>query len=216
MARRSRRRASAPAVYRLCSLLLSYPDTRLRAGAGELRAAVAELAPSRAREALERFLGWWAAQPQLELEQHYVETFDLHRRSGLYLSFYGSGDKRERGGALLRLKRLYRAAGLPLEGGGELPDFLPVMLEFAALAPGGRGEIVLREHRPALELLRLSLHELGTPYAALLDAVCETLGDLSARERARVAALAKDGPPQELVGLEPYAPPEVMPMETLR
>ena len=43
-----------------------------------------------------------------------METFDLHKRSGLYLTFYGEGDKRERGMALLRLKRLYRAAGLPL------------------------------------------------------------------------------------------------------
>ena len=52
-------------------------------------------------------------------------------------------------------KKLYRAAGLPQDG-GELPDYLPVMLEFAAAAPPGRGELVLREHRAALELVRLS------------------------------------------------------------
>jgi nitrate reductase molybdenum cofactor assembly chaperone NarJ/NarW len=45
----------------------------------------------------------------------------------------------------------------------------------------------------------------------VLDAVCLTLGDVSAAERARVAALAAGGPPRELVGLEPFAPPEVMP-----
>ena len=84
---------------------------------------------------------------------------------GLYLTFYGEGDKRERGTALLRLKRLYRAAGLPLAG-TELPDYLPVMLEFAAAAPSGYGEIVLREHRAALELVRLSLRERETPVRA--------------------------------------------------
>ena len=112
-------------------------------------------------EALERFCEWWAGTGELELQQHYVETFDLHKRSGLYLTFYGEGDKRERGVALLRLKRLYRSAGLPLEG-SELPDFLPAMLEFAAAAPAGDGEIVLREHRAALELVRAGLHERGT------------------------------------------------------
>src|SRR5690606_8172277 len=97
--------------------------------------------------------------------RHYVETLDLNKRAGLYLTFYTDGDKRQRGAALLRLKQLYRAAGLPLEGADELPDYLPVMLEFAAAAPDGRGEIVLREHRAALELVRLSLRDLASPYA---------------------------------------------------
>ena len=80
-----------------------------------------------------------------------VEAIDLNKRSGLYLTFYSEGDKRERGSSLVRLKQLYRAAGLPLEG-TELPDYLPVMLEFAAAAPDGRGEIVLRENRAALDV----------------------------------------------------------------
>ena len=113
--------------------------------------------------------------------------------------------------ALLRLKRLYRAAGLPLEG-SELPDYVPVMLEFAASALDGRGEIVLREHRPALELLGSSLRERGTPYAELIDTVCATLGEASPGDRARAVKLAATGPPSELVGLEPFAPPEVMPV----
>ena len=110
----------------------------------------------------------------------------------------------------MRLKRLYRAAGLPLEG-TELPDYLPVMLEFAAAAPRGHGEIVLREHRAALELVRLSLRDLASPYADVLDAVCRTLGARLGDERARVGGSPPTGPPQELVGLEPFAPPEVMP-----
>jgi nitrate reductase molybdenum cofactor assembly chaperone NarJ/NarW len=207
---RARRAAAAARVYKLCSLLLSYPDEELLAAREELEAAVEALPGSPARDALARFLGWWAASEPLALAQHYVETFDLHKRSGLYLTFYGEGDRRQRGSALLRLRRMYRASGLPQDG-AELPDHLPVMLEFAALAPDGRGELVLREHRAALEVLRLSLRDHGTPYADVLDAVCLTLGDVSAAERARVAALAAGGPPRELVGLEPFAPPEVMP-----
>lgn len=211
MALRSRHRPATSTVYKLCSLLLEYPDAELLAGRDELLDALAELPRTRAVEALERFCEWWIGTRELELQQHYVETFDLHKRSGLYLTYYGEGDKRERGVALLRLKRLYRAAGLPLEG-SELPDFLPAMLEFAAAAPDGYGEIVLREHRAALELVRAGLHERGTPYANVLDAVCLTLGALSPADRARAVKLAASGPPQELVGLEPFAPPEVMPM----
>ncbi|MEO8690130.1 MAG: nitrate reductase molybdenum cofactor assembly chaperone [Solirubrobacteraceae bacterium] len=210
MAQRARRRAAATTTYKLCSLLLLYPDHELIAARAELTAAVRDLPRSPAAGALERFCDWWTQTDPLAAAQHYVETLDLNKRSGLYLTFYGQGDKRERGAELLRLKRLYRSAGLPLEG-TELPDYLPVMLEFAAAAPPGHGELVLREHRAALELVRLSLRERESPYAHLLDAVCLTLGAASPAERARVGQLAANGPPQELVGLEPFAPPEVMP-----
>ncbi len=200
-------------TYKLCSLLLQYPDEELLGAGDELRDAVAGLPRSAASaaESLQRFLTWWSGTDPVEVARHYVETLDLNKRSGLYLTFYSDGDKRERGSALLRLKQIYRASGLPLEGAGELPDYLPVMLEFAAAAPEGRGEIVLREHRASLELLRLSLRDLGSPYAEVLDAVCSTLGAASPADKARVGKLAASGPPQELVGLEPFAPPEVMP-----
>lgn len=210
MALRGRRRERAAQVYELCSLLLRYPDAELAAAEAELRAAIAELPRGDARTALERFFGWWEATAAPARAEHYVEAIDLSKRSGLYLTFYSDGDKRERGAVLVRLKQLYRAAGLPLEG-TELPDYLPVMLEFAAVAPGGRGEIVLRENRAALELVRLALRDLGSPYADLLDATCAALGEPSAAERALAGRLAAGGPPQELVGLEPFAPPEVMP-----
>ncbi|MEZ5077559.1 MAG: nitrate reductase molybdenum cofactor assembly chaperone [Solirubrobacterales bacterium] len=208
--RRRRRQEGAALTYRLCSLLLRYPDRELAAAEAELREALAGLPRSDGRASLEAFFAWWRETEPLARAQHYVEAIDLNKRSGLYLTFYSDGDKRERGAALVRLKQLYRAAGLPLEG-TELPDYLPVMLEFAAAAPGGRGEIVLREHRAALELVRLSLRDLGSPYAHLLDAVCVTAGEPSAAERALAGRLAAGGPPRELVGLEPFAPPEVMP-----
>ena len=211
MTLRHGRRTAAPTVYKLCSLQLLYPDDDLLDARGELQVAVAGLPRSPAAEALARFCDWWTGQGPLALQQHYVETFDLHKRCGLYVTFYGEGDRRDRGPALLRLKRLYRAAGLPLEGAGELPDYLPVMLEFAAHAPDGRGEIVLREHRAAIELVRHGLHERGTPYAHVLDALCLTLGESSAGDRARALKLAAAGPPRELVGLDPFAPPEIVP-----
>ena len=199
-------------IYKLCSLALQYPDRELLAGREELSAAVAALRRSAAADALDRFFAWWSGTAAIELARHYVQTFDLHKRSALYLTFYSLGDRRDRGLGLLRLKKLYRAAGLPLEG-SELPDYLPVMLEFAAAAAPGHGELVLREHRTALELVRGSLHEQQSPYAHVLDAVCLLTGQLSPGERVNLERLLAQGPPQELVGLEPFAPPEVMPGE---
>jgi nitrate reductase molybdenum cofactor assembly chaperone NarJ/NarW len=215
MARRRRNRAGTATTHKLCSLLLQYPDQELLDARAELSAAVHELPATPARSALERFCAWWGNEDSLALQQEYVRTFDLDKRCGLYLGFYGEGDRRERGSVLLRLKRMYRAAGLPLEG-TELPDYLPVMLEFAASAPSGRGSLVLREHRAALELLRASLRERQTPYADVLEAVCVTVGEISAADRARAVKLAAAGPPHELVGLEPFAPPEVMPSAEAR
>ena len=215
MALRARKRPGKASTYKLCSLLLSYPDDKLLAARDELCGALETLPASPARAALEVFCGWWRDQDPIALAQCYVSTFDLEKRCGLYLTFYGEGDRRERGMALLRLRKLYRAAGLP-QGDGELPDYLPVMLEFAADAPSGPGELVLREHRAALELVRLALRERESPYAHVLDAVCLLLGELSMAERARAAALAVSGPPHELVGLEPFAPAEVMPGDEAR
>ena len=207
-------RRPAPArPYQLLSVLLRYPDARLAAGHDEIAAAVAAL-PRRAPERgpLERFLAHLLATDPLELEQAYVETFDLRRRSSLYLGWYLHGDTRKRGMALLPLTRLYAAAGLEPVG-DELPDYLPLMLEFAALAPAGAGETVLREHHTSLELLRASLQDAGSPYAYLVGAVCAGLPRLTLIERDRLRTLAADGPPSEQVGLEPFAPPEVMPVE---
>jgi nitrate reductase delta subunit len=201
-----RRRSPARPPWALLSFLLRYPGADVAAARAELGAEVAALRAGEVRSALERFLDGWTADPA-----HYVETFDLRRRASLYLTYYGHGDTRERGMALLRLKKLYRAAGLPLAS-SELPDHLTIMLAFAALAPDGHGEALLAEHRPAIELLRLSLHDLESPYAHLLDAIAACLPPMTVSDRGAVTRLAREGPPDEAVGLEPYGPPEAMPI----
>jgi nitrate reductase delta subunit len=193
----------------LLSFLLRYPGPEVAAARDELAAHVAALPEGPARASLERFMEGWLGD-QTELAARYVETFDLRRRASLHLTYYVHGDTRERGMALLRLKKLYRAAGLPMDS-AELPDHLCVLLAFAALAPPGHGAALLAEHRPAMELLRLSLHDLESPYAHVLDAIARALPPLSVSERSEVARLAREGPPDEAVGLEPYGPPEAMP-----
>jgi nitrate reductase delta subunit len=114
--------------------------------------------------------------------------------------------------AMLALKQAYRAAGHEPPG-DELPDYLPLMLEFAALAPDGVGEELLEDNRVAIELVRGGLKRESSPFLPLLDVVVAGMGRLSGRKLARVRKLAAEGPPHEEVGLEPFAPPEVMPTD---
>jgi nitrate reductase delta subunit len=195
--------------FKLASVLLQYPTAALFEGLDQLDAAVAH-APRASREPFGRFLAWLRATPGDQVAKHYVETFDLRRRCALYLTYYRYGDTRKRGMAMLGFKAAYRAAGLdPVKGegevGGELPDYLPLVLDFAALH--ARGEKLLRAHRADLELLLRALRQAGSPYAELIEAVCTQLPALRRPDLALVRRAWEEGPPAEAVGLEPFAPP---------
>jgi nitrate reductase delta subunit len=189
---------------KLLSVLLAYPDDALRDALPELRAAAAEL-PRGERRAVEGVLDSIAGTPLPELRRAYVETFDFDRRCGLHLTYHTHGDRRQRGLELVRLKRRYAECGLPFEG-SELPDYLPVLLEFASLR-AEEGRELLASFRAPLELVRSALHDRGSLYAGVLDALCEALPQPTARQLEEARRLAEEGPPAELVGLEPFGAP---------
>lgn len=190
-------------LLRLCSLLLQYPDAELTTAGPVLTATVDALPPSPAAEELAAFTAWFAGRTSEELERHYVEMFDLRRKSSLYLTYYLHGDTRRRGMALLTLNQRYRASGWDVDG-GELPDHLPVVLEFAALAGPGGGEAPLRQHRRGLELIHRALDDSGSAYGHVLAALLTLLPPPTEADRAAVDQLVAEGPPNEEVGLDPY------------
>jgi len=217
---RARRSSSVPAdqglVCKVASLLLQYPDDRLYAVLDDVTAALEQVEPAR-REPLLDVVRWLREQGPSATAEHHVDTFDMTRRCSPYLTYYRYGDTRQRGMALLAFKHTYRQSGWEAAE-EELPDYLPAVLEFAAVAPDGAGHRLLVAHRAGLELLRLALHEEDSPYAAVLDVVCAGMPGLSNRQTADVRRLAADGPPKEDVGLdpvgsEPFAPPEFLGME---
>lgn len=205
--------ADSRLVWKMSSILLCYPDERVEAGAEEIGEAVEGLGPSAARRHIQDFLDWWTATASPARARHYVETLDLQRRSSLYLTYHMYGDSRQRGPALLRLRRMYAAGGLDLREGAELPDYLPVVLEFAAGAPDGYGAAVLREFRAPLEAIRLALAGADTPYRHPVEAACACLPKLSVAERRAALRLASEEPPVEQVGLRPYGPAELIRQE---
>jgi nitrate reductase delta subunit len=190
-------------VWRVAALLLDYPGAQTLALLGRVRAELAGLPPVVA-EPLLALLTHLETADRTALAADYVQTFDLRRRNCLHLTYYAYGDTRKRGMALLRFKHAYRTAGVEL-GDEELPDHLPVLLEFAACVDPDTGMRLLVEYRAVAELLRRSLADAGSPYAGALDAVNATLPPLSVPDRRKLAELAAQGPPSEDVGLEPFA-----------
>jgi nitrate reductase molybdenum cofactor assembly chaperone NarJ/NarW len=193
--------------YKLASVLLQYPAPAVFEGLDRLDAEAAAISSRESRAGFERFLGWLRVTAPTEVAQHYVETFDLRRRCALYLTYYRYGDTRKRGMAMLGYKTAYRATQF-VPSDEELPDYLPLVLEFASLAP--RGVSLLRSVRRDLELLRRALHQAETPYVHLVDAVCAQLPRLKGKDLATVHRHWESGPPHEDVGLEPFAPPEYL------
>lgn len=197
------------AAWQAQSLLLSYPDDALRAHLPLVR-TVARSLPELLGAPLCLFLDHVDATSPTALSADFVATFDHRKRFSPYLTYFAYGDTRKRGMALLRFKHAYTAAGWTLND-SELPDHLGVVLEFAAAGNAAMGQRLMLEHRAGLELIRLGLREITSPWANVLDSVSATLPPLAGRERDAVARLAAAGPPEEEVGLAPFAPPEYMP-----
>ncbi|MDH2416356.1 nitrate reductase molybdenum cofactor assembly chaperone [Nocardioides sp. CER19] len=201
------RRPDWRVVHQVAAWCLGYPDDDLLARVPLLRDALAEQRDSEPVRLLTRFLDEIGRHQSDALRSAYVDTFDLNRRSTLYLSYWTDGDTRRRGETIGAFKQRYRDAtsngAWLVNTHGDLPDHLPMVLEYAALADPVGGRELLQEHRPGLELIRLSLAERGSPYADVLAAVCATLPGRSPRDRAEAMAIARSGPPSETVGVGP-------------
>jgi nitrate reductase delta subunit len=191
------------------SLLLDYPDSEMLERLEVIRAASQRL-PAAIGESILGFAHHLEQASLPQLQAAYVETFDNRRRCNLFLTYFAHGDTRKRGMALLRFKQTYLGAGYKLDD-SELPDHLCVVLEFAATVDRERGRQLMLDHRAGLELLRISLADMSSPWAGLIDAVTATLPPLRGDERDAVRRLAAEGPPEEEVGLAPFAAPQFSP-----
>lgn len=197
---------------KLVSVVLQYPEPEAVTELSSFDLRDAGPVSAAQRSALDRFFAWYRSQTLDQLRQSYVDNFDFDRRRSLHLTYQLHGDSRQRGLALLKIKNVYRQAGLDPDG-NELPDYLPLMLEFAVFAPAGAGADLLDRHRESIELVRASLARDDSPWTALFDVIRDGLPNLSRRQINKIKRLAEEGPPTEEVGMEPFAPPEVMPSQ---
>ena len=189
-------------VRQVSGLLLEYPDEQLVNVVPSMRAALAEAGADAGP--VEELFNQLAAGPLPELQSSYVQEFNLSKRHSLHLTYWTDGDTRRRGEALAAFKEIYRSHGA-LPEGSELPDYLPLVLEFAAKVSPRDGYELLQRYRPSVELLRLALRDDGLPYEGVLSLLCSTLPGVSPEDQAAVMRTAGYGPPTETVGLEPYS-----------
>ncbi|WP_405097338.1 nitrate reductase molybdenum cofactor assembly chaperone [Micromonospora sp. NBC_01412] len=185
---------------RAASLLLRYPDEEVLAALPTVRAALDGL-PVEVAAALREVVAHREATEPVELRAAYVQLFDFRRRCCLHLTYYTCGDTRRRGEALVGFSAAYKQAGLTVVD-GELPDFLPAVLDLAAVDDGGWR--LLRENRVGLDLLVAALGREKSVYRQAMAAVCEMLPPAQPGDLAAAARLARTGPPVEQVGLEPF------------
>lgn len=192
------------------SILLDYPTEERRRRFSVVAVSVIRL-PDPLRHAFEAFLAAADAMTGQELEAHFTATFDLKRKCCPYLTYYAAGDTRRRGMALVRFVEAYRAAGWEVAA-EELPDYLPMVLEFSALSESPIARELLAAHRDGIEVLRTALEAIGSPYAHVVEAVSLSLPAIDEETRRRYLDLVNEGPPTETVGmtflgnLKPFSP----------
>jgi nitrate reductase molybdenum cofactor assembly chaperone NarJ/NarW len=173
-------------TFKALSALLSYPTADLQAAAGDIATALADdrLLPEEALADLGPLLDGLARDDLYDLQEAYVFLFDRSRSLSLNLFEHIHGESRDRGQAMVDLLETYRAGGFELEG-PELPDHLPVLLEFLSRRPLTEGRALLADAAHIVAAMAERLDRRGARYAAALRAVCA----LSA-ERPDAAALA--------------------------
>jgi nitrate reductase delta subunit len=156
------------ALIKLLSLVLAYPDGQVLS---DMDAATAALGDSHAREHLSRLAAQMRAQPLLKLQEHYTAVFDMNPSASLNLTWHLMGDREDRGRALADLLAVYLQAGFE-PAVNELPDFLPLMLEFLAAAALDEPHALIRRCLATVPAIAARLKENGSPYAVPLELVC--------------------------------------------
>jgi nitrate reductase delta subunit len=159
-------------TFRVLAALLNYPTPDLKSEAGDAANVLRSerLLTGSHLDKVCDFLARLEALPQLESESLYIETFDRGRSTSLHLFEHIHGESRDRGQAMVRLIMRYRMHGLELSS-GELPDFLPLFLEFLSTCRPGDANKYLSEVADIVALIGQRLHKRESPYAVVLDAV---------------------------------------------
>lgn len=191
-------------VYKALALLLSYPEEEYRslyaASAEVLAGSGADLAAATTR-ALAKLANELGHGNILDLQARYVQLFDRSRHTSLHLYEHVHGESRDRGQAMVELNRLYATRGVHLSA-SELPDHLPVFLEFLSFIEPRAAAALLGEAAHVITALRDRLKKKKSPYAAIMAALVE-LADTSADAEALNALIKEpEDDPDDLAALD--------------
>jgi nitrate reductase delta subunit len=157
---------------RSLAALLGYPSAELQAHIPELRDALAAegVLPLSARQRLAPLMDRLETADLLDLQAAYSDLFDRSRSLSLHLFEHVHGDSRERGQAMIDLGQQYLSRGFLLAS-AELPDFIPVFVEFASCLSPAEARETLAEPAHVFAALEDRLNRRDSPYAAVLGAL---------------------------------------------
>jgi nitrate reductase delta subunit len=161
-------------LLKLLSILLLYPDELLMSGLSDLEEFSDTVSEKSAELIGRRFLPYLQGGPLLRAQECYTRTFDLSPENSLYLTWHRFGDGKERGAALASLRGIYRDNDCECVS-TDLPDYLPMLLEFASICPDDSGLEVLRHFGPEIEKIHLHLQKSDSPYASLFALLTEAV-----------------------------------------
>ena len=185
-------------TWRVLSALLNYPTEELVSSVPEIKDILCQegLLSPEDREALAPLLADLAGLDIYDLQARYVELFDQNRALSLHLFEHVHGESRDRGRAMVSLRERYQEAGLELCG-AELPDFLPVFLEFLSVLPREEAQRELADAAAVIGVLARRLSRRCSVYAPALTVLAraagEKPGDSEAAEQAAEEAEESEG-----------------------
>ncbi|WP_341711068.1 nitrate reductase molybdenum cofactor assembly chaperone [Erythrobacter sp.] len=158
----------------LISLLLQYPTKDLQLVAGEIRQRLEDdcTLPFAGVKAVSPLLKRLATTDIYDCQENYVDLFDRGRAHSLHLFEHVHGESRDRGQAMVDLRERYLAAGLE-PSGNELPDYLPLFLEYCSTLPEAAARDALAEPGVVLVAIAARLAERQSDYAPVFELLCE-------------------------------------------
>ncbi len=178
-------------LLKLLSVMIQYPDEGFIRSLAALKQTVENTVGSAAKRKLLAFLSDIEAMPPISLQEHFTQIFDISPATCLNLTYHSQGDSEDRGRTLAELDQVYCRAGFTRTT-AELPDYLPLVLEFLSQCPRAEGTDLLWHHLGAADSIAGKLLKLDSPYRVPLELLAEyiqtvTPSDPECRKNTQVA-----------------------------
>jgi nitrate reductase delta subunit len=159
-------------ILKVLSLLLSYPEAETLAALDEMAAVIEKekLLPKRHKKPVQALINSYRGADLLDLQEHYVALFDRGRYVSLHIFEHVHGESRDRGQAMVNLLQMYETHGFEMST-HELPDYIPLFLEFLSQQEPEEVVKLLQDAMPVLSLLGARLAERGSKFRAIFDAL---------------------------------------------
>jgi nitrate reductase delta subunit len=190
-------------TFKVLSALLTYPEEALVSAASEFSGVLdaEELVPAVHRTALDRLIDEIASRDLYDLQERYGLLFDRSKTLALYLFEHVHGESRDRGQAMVDLRAMYDKAGLAIDT-NELPDYLPLFLEFLSVRPVDEARTLLADTAHILAALAERLDRRQSSYKVVFDALISLADEAPQREIVDELLKSPDSDPMDLWALD--------------